>query len=92
MFSVTAVLPQGCHLGLMPHLPSIVNMLVPLVADPRPMVRVISHWSLARFSGRVLESARDPSGAGAGWRGLLDSIVDALLRGLADRNKVCLLW
>jgi transportin-1 len=35
-------------MGLAPYLPQIVAMLIPRLADPRPMVRIISCWALGR--------------------------------------------
>lgn len=41
---------QGCTTGLAPHLQDLVGMLLPATASPRPMVRCIASWALARYS------------------------------------------
>lgn len=41
---------QGCHQGLLPLLPDMVSMLLPKLMDPRPMVRIISCWTLSRYA------------------------------------------
>jgi len=48
---------EGCAQGLVALLPQLVKFLVPLLDDPRPLVRSITCWSLSRFSQWLLESA-----------------------------------
>lgn len=50
---------EGCHIGLMPYLGSMTAMLVPKLADPQPMVRIIACWSLTRYSFWLLAGAYD---------------------------------
>jgi hypothetical protein len=45
---------EGCQQGLMPYLSGIINMMLPMLRDPRPMVRIITCWSLTRYSHWVL--------------------------------------
>jgi transportin-1 len=45
---------EGCHQGLLPYLGSMVALLLPTMADPRPMVRIISCWALSRYSSWLL--------------------------------------
>ncbi len=49
---------EGCHAGLLPFLGSMVALLLPRMADPRPMVRIITCWALSRYSFWLLAGAR----------------------------------
>mgnify|MGYP001806837538 CR=1 FL=1 len=41
---------HGCHQGLQPYLEGMVTMLLPALQDARPMVRIITCWTLGRYS------------------------------------------
>eukprot|EP00879_Flechtneria_rotunda_P017533 GHRR01018382.1.p1 GENE.GHRR01018382.1~~GHRR01018382.1.p1 ORF type:complete len:732 (+),score=218.13 GHRR01018382.1:287-2482(+) len=45
---------EGCHMGLAPYLTDMVKMLIPVLQDPRPMVRMITCWCLSRYVQWVL--------------------------------------
>ena len=45
---------EGCHQGLQPYLEGMVSMMLPKLADARPMVRIITCWSLPRYSHWLL--------------------------------------
>ena len=46
---------EGCEQGLLPYLGGMVAMMLPKLADARPMVRVITCWALTRYSRWLLE-------------------------------------
>ena len=46
---------DGCEQGLLPYLSDMIAMMLPKMVDPRPMVRIISCWSLTRYSHWLLE-------------------------------------
>mmetsp|Transcript_12222 Transcript_12222/g.16667 ORF Transcript_12222/g.16667 Transcript_12222/m.16667 type:complete len:922 (-) Transcript_12222:537-3302(-) len=93
---------EGCARGLLNLLPRLVQFLVPLLDDPRPLVRSISCWSLSRFAkwlveaaaaggGKSAEGGAEASGAGVGdtqyGQQQLDGVLSALLRRVMDQNK-----
>jgi HEAT-like repeat len=55
---------EGCAEGLQPYIPSMVEMLLPKVSDPRPLVRSISCWALSRYSSWVVRASGDSGGPG----------------------------
>lgn len=72
----------GCHSGLQEHIGSIVGAVTPGMVDPRPMVRVISSWTLTRYSRQLYcrKSEGDPT--------LLMTVVSTILdRLVKERNK-----
>ncbi|MEW5299688.1 MAG: hypothetical protein WDW36_002678 [Sanguina aurantia] len=75
---------EGCHTGLLPFLDGMVAMLLPAVADPRPLVRIITCWSLSRYSHWLLKGVADRGQQGVA---LLDAVVKALLQCMLDRNR-----
>ncbi|KAG1677077.1 hypothetical protein FOA52_001247 [Chlamydomonas sp. UWO 241] len=82
---------EGCHTGLMPYLEGMVSMLLPKTSDPRPMVRIISCWAMARYS-RWLFSAQEAAiaageAAGPAPSSPLPSVIQALLQRTLDHNK-----
>ena len=38
------------HAGLLPYLGTMTSLLLPKMADPRPMVRIITCWALSRYA------------------------------------------
>lgn len=56
---------EGCHAGLLPYLKGMVQMMLPSLRDPRPLVRVITCWSLSRYSYWLLAGAQEAANAGA---------------------------
>ncbi|PRW61530.1 transportin-1-like isoform X1 [Chlorella sorokiniana] len=72
---------QGCATGLAPFLPEMVAMLLPVLKDPRPMVRCISCWVLGRYAKWLLERAD------AGQRGELDSVMAGVCERCLDHNR-----
>eukprot|EP00884_Botryococcus_braunii_P019984 jgi/Botrbrau1/666/Bobra.0161s0050.1 len=75
---------EGCAEGLSPYIPSMVEMLLPKVSDPRPLVRSISCWALSRYSSWVVRASGDSGGFG---QQQFESVLQELLRGVLDRNK-----
>ena len=76
---------QGCTAGLAQQLPALVAMLLPATSSPRPMVRCIACWALARFSRWLFNCT--PAGGVAGG-GTATVVVQTLAARLADRNWV----
>ncbi|GIL70967.1 hypothetical protein Vretifemale_1626 [Volvox reticuliferus] len=75
---------HGCHAGLQPFLEGMVHMLLPALQDARPMVRVITCWTLGRYSHWLFQGVVD---RGAGGRPLLDEVMAGVLRSMGDSNK-----
>ncbi|RMZ52138.1 hypothetical protein APUTEX25_001528, partial [Auxenochlorella protothecoides] len=76
---------QGCTTGLAPHLQDLVGMLLPATASPRPMVRCIASWALARYSrwmfGCVPGSSTVPQAT-------VTTVVQTLAQRCLDANPV----
>lgn len=49
---------EGCAQGLLPYLADMINMLLPMLEDPRPLVRSISCWALSRYSRWTVSASR----------------------------------
>lgn len=49
---------HGCHAGLQPFLEGMIQMLLPALQDPRPMVRIITCWTLGRYSHWLFQGER----------------------------------
>ncbi|KAG2499029.1 hypothetical protein HYH03_003214 [Edaphochlamys debaryana] len=75
---------HGCHAGLQPFLEGMVHMLLPALRDARPMVRIITCWTLARYSHWLFLGVVERGAAG---RPLLDEVVAGVLASMADNNK-----
>jgi transportin-1 len=73
---------QGCATGLLPHLPGMLQMLLPGLKDPRPLVRSISSWSISRYSKWFFDRAEE-----TGQPAELDSIVHGICGGILDHNR-----
>ncbi|KAF8063844.1 TRN1 [Scenedesmus sp. PABB004] len=83
---------EGCHLGLAPYLSGMVKMLVPVLQDPRPMVRIITCWSLSRYVQWVLlppgsEPPRDGGPAAVAPEN--EALFEQVLAGLLGRVRDC---
>ncbi|KAG2439212.1 hypothetical protein HXX76_004574 [Chlamydomonas incerta] len=75
---------HGCHQGLQPYLEGMVTMLLPALQDARPMVRIITCWTLGRYSHWLFVGVLERGAAG---RPLLDQVVAGILGRMADNNK-----
>ncbi|GBG76318.1 hypothetical protein CBR_g22065 [Chara braunii] len=73
---------EGCIDGLRPHLNQIVNCLLPLLEDPRPLVRSITCWTLSRYSKYVVQSIDSAEGEAQ-----MERVMMGLLRSILDGNK-----
>ena len=49
---------EGCAQGLLPFLADMINMLLPKLDDPRPLVRSITCWALSRYSHWIVQASR----------------------------------
>ena len=49
---------EGCAQGLLPYLADMIQMLLPKLDDPRPLVRGITCWALSRYSQWVAQASR----------------------------------
>ena len=74
---------HGCHSGLAQHLDAILAAALPGLVDPRPMLRVISCWTLTRYSRQIIMRAKE--GDSRGLDAVLGAIIDRLLQ---ERNWV----
>ena len=72
---------DGCMDAVKPHLPDLTQYLILLLQDKQPVVRMITCWSLGRYSSWA--SHLD----GAGKRQYFEPMMDGLLRRMLDNNK-----
>ncbi|KAK9804853.1 hypothetical protein WJX72_008726 [[Myrmecia] bisecta] len=75
---------EGCATGLLPFLADMVSMLLPKLADPRPLVRSITCWALSRYGRWIAEHGHEPGSVG---QQQLDAVIKGLLMCVLDRNK-----
>lgn len=75
---------EGCARGLMPFLQDMVGMLLPMLDDPRPLVRSITCWALSRYSHWIVQRGAEAGSVGAVQ---LDGVVQGLLAHVLDRNR-----
>ncbi|CAN1276351.1 TRN1 [Linum perenne] len=73
---------EGCITGLYPHLPQMVEFLIPLLDDNFPLIRSISCWTLSRFSKFIVQE----SGHEKGYEHF-DKVLMGILRRVLDNNK-----
>ncbi|KAH6575788.1 hypothetical protein BASA50_000731 [Batrachochytrium salamandrivorans] len=50
---------EGCTMGMIPHLPTLIPILLTTLKDKKPLVRSISCWTLGRYANWVVHG--DPS-------------------------------
>ena len=55
---------EGCAAGLLTHLAEMVSVLLPKLADARPLVRSITCWSLSRYARWLVQAAREAGAVG----------------------------
>jgi transportin-1 len=67
---------EGCSVGLDQLAPQIIQGLLPMLQDPRPLVRSITCWTLGRYSKWLLPRGDKP---------LLQAPLEALVNGLLQR-------
>ena len=82
---------EGCSGGLLQYLPMLINFLLPMLDDARPLVRSTTCWTLSRFSRWTLQCARpsnDPN-AMPQQQGMeqLNTLTTALCKRCLDHNK-----
>ncbi|OMO87359.1 CLIP-associated protein [Corchorus capsularis] len=73
---------EGCISGLYPHLPEIVEFLLPILDDKFPLLRSISCWTLSRFSKYIVQGIGHQKGYEQ-----YNKILMGLLRRILDTNK-----
>ncbi|KAL6784947.1 TRN1 [Auxenochlorella protothecoides x Auxenochlorella symbiontica] len=76
---------QGCTTGLAPHLQDLVGMLLPATASPRPMVRCIASWALARYSRWMFGCV---PGSSTVSQATVTTVVQTLAQRCLDANPV----
>ena len=74
---------EGCSAGLVGMAPQIVQALLPVLADPRPLVRSIACWTLGRYCKWLFP--RDVQAAPL--QALQAELLDGLLKRVLDRSK-----
>lgn len=77
---------EGCARGLTPFLQQMVRMLLPMLDDPRPLVRSITCWALSRYSHWIVQRSGE-GGAGSEEAAQLDGVLQGLLSHVLDRNR-----
>ena len=76
---------EGCRAGLELMAPQIVQFMLPLLADPRPLVRSIACWTLGRYCKWLFP--RDGQPPSAQLLALQAELLDGLLKRVMDRSK-----
>ena len=76
---------EGCRAGLKLMAPQIVQFMLPLLADPRPLVRSIACWTLGRYCKWLFPSDGQPPSVPL--QALQAELLDGLLKRVADRSK-----
>uniref|UniRef100_A0A0G4FL38 Importin N-terminal domain-containing protein n=1 Tax=Chromera velia CCMP2878 TaxID=1169474 RepID=A0A0G4FL38_9ALVE len=76
---VLGAIAPGCLEGLAPHLPQVVEVLLKTTWHEQPLLRSISCWTLARFSGWVILPPQSQT--------FLPRLLEALLTRVLDSNK-----
>ena len=76
---------EGCGDGLKSMAPQIVQALLPLLPDPRPLVRSIACWTLGRYCKWLFP--RDGQPPAATLLALQAELLDGLLKRVMDRSK-----
>ena len=72
---------DGCMEVVQPHLPDLTQYLVTLLQDKQPVVRIITCWTLGRYSSWA--SHLDT----AGKKQFFEPVMDGLLQRMLDTNK-----
>ncbi|KAK4679378.1 hypothetical protein QC764_203610 [Podospora pseudoanserina] len=73
---------DGCMGVVVPHLPELVPYLISLLEDPEPVVRIITCWTLSRYSSWAA-SLTD----GAQKQSYFEPLMEGILRRMLDKNK-----
>jgi transportin-1 len=73
---------DGCMDAVTPHLPQLVPYLISLLNDAQPVVRQITCWCLARYSGWAAH-LRDPAQKAQFFEPMMEGILHRML----DNNK-----
>ncbi len=75
---------EGCWEVAASELPSLVPYLVDRLSDPQPRVRLISCWTLGRYSSWICDQATQKTGCANYFRPTFTCVMDCAL----DRKKV----
>jgi transportin-1 len=75
---------EGCSDSLGKRLSEVINAVVPLLHDQRPMVRAISCWTLSRYARLLI--AAESTGGPTGLR-LLNQTLNGILGRIPDHNS-----
>lgn len=75
---------DGCHRGLSPYIGDLVDLLLPCLTHPRPLVRSITCWTLSRYSHYVIQNGQEPHTPG---QVQLDLVIEGLLGRVLDGNR-----
>ena len=77
---VLGVIANGSYKGVEPRLPQIFPYIMHLVTDSHYMVRCVACWTLSQYARWVVHQRRNDERQ-------FDSVLAALLKAVADRNK-----
>jgi len=72
----------GCMEGLMQYMPKVMELLLKLCQAPKPLLRSISCWTVARFSTWICNEHLNPQS-----QQVLRSVLQQLLLRVLDKNK-----
>lgn len=75
---------EGGMQEIAPHLPELVPYLLNNLNDPKPLVRSITCWTLGRYCGWIVQTARQNPEA---RQHLLEPLTQILLQRILDNNK-----
>ncbi|CEP13027.1 hypothetical protein [Parasitella parasitica] len=75
---------EGGMQEIAPHLPELVPYLLNNLRDPKPLVRSITCWTLGRYCGWIVQSAKQSPEA---RQHFLEPLIQILLQLILDNNK-----
>ncbi|KAK0735459.1 armadillo-type protein [Apiosordaria backusii] len=73
---------DGCMGVVVPHLPELVPYLISLLEDPEPVVRIITCWTLSRYSSWAAGLGDDTQ-----RQSYFEPLMEGILRRMLDKNK-----
>ncbi|KAI8969128.1 armadillo-type protein [Mycotypha africana] len=83
ILALGAAAEGGMH-EIAPHLPELVPYLLSNLNDPKPLVRSITCWTLGRYCGWIVSSARQSPEARQHY---FEPLIQILLQRILDNNK-----
>ncbi|KAI8928772.1 armadillo-type protein [Entophlyctis helioformis] len=83
---------EGCSMGMLPHLPQLVPMMINILNDKKPLVRSITCWTLGRYANWIIHGDPTAQNVSEEERRLhmqtyFEPFLQGMLRMTLDNNK-----